>query len=437
MTLTADVARLAANIERINGLIEGDDSATITTQSGAIKPSISKAVADTSASALAAYYQDLLMYNSLTEALVVSDWKNQLIAHCSTLFADTKSEGGNLWLSHYASDASYTESIGEDMYCALLKINPCNLSDISRFTALSRGQTVGDWVQAVDIAPYDPTLIIEENQIQYIMVGQNGGSVTRGYCRRIFNKTTELFADTIEYCQIRYDYSGTTYVEEMTTANLNVMVARVLSLDNVDLGTYPILSGKIVESGGFYWGYLGSLQSSPYGFQGCIIKSADGLTWDYVSAPPLAVRTIWEGALEVVGDVVYLLLKADNRYRIYSYDIVGDTWFEGPQILGQILSRPFLFYYNSKLYAMYNGAPNNVTPWGTVFRSCLAISVIDQTTLAIIDTQKVMTDAGCHYFSMTESKGTLFMSYTEDRRKHDITQMKGNISVTPVRFLNV
>jgi len=46
MALTESLEKLERNIERLDDLIEGDENATITTESGATKPSISKAVHD-------------------------------------------------------------------------------------------------------------------------------------------------------------------------------------------------------------------------------------------------------------------------------------------------------------------------------------------------------------------------------------------------------
>jgi len=374
---------------------------------------------------------------TLKSATVVSDWKNEKLAHCSTVLEDNLSEGGYLWASYYCSETSYTENaLNGDIYCALLRINPCDFSQRDRFVALKFNDVVGSWT-AKGISPYDPTLIIKSTVVQYIMVGnnQNDAFGTR-YCSRNFNKTTLQFDNSIQNLFLRYTFGGTQYTEVMSVTNISVMVDRLSSRTGTDAGTYPIFSGRIDFSGGFYWVYMASLQTNGNGFQGAIMKSSDGITWDFVSMPPLTYLSVWEGALKVIGQKIYVFIKGNNRYNLYLYDITTDTWTVSTELNNQVYSRPFLFYYNSKLYAVYN-SPNNVTTWGTVIRSGVGISVIDQATLAILDTQNIKTDAASHYMSVCEFKGSLFYMFTEDRRKHDITQMKGNISIINMDFLKI
>lgn len=381
--------------------------------------------------------RDRIGADYLKTAVVVSDWKNERIAHCSTIVEDLTDTTGTMWAGYYASATDEVEAIGSNVHCVLLKLNTCDLHSVERFVALEKGQVVGDWKQDTHYSPYDPVLIVNETNIQYLMIGNNVNDSTGvRMCQRIFDKATETFADEIQTLKIKYSHLGTEYIEDMNMSALNAMVDRLHERTGSDLGVYPIFSGRIDKANGYYWVYLGSLQTLGTGFQGCILRSADGIVWEYVSAPDLAYMNVWEGALKVIGQKVYVLIKADNRYRIYYYDLDTGTWFEGPQILYQILSRPFLWHYMGKLYAIYN-APNNVTSWGSVNRSSVAISVVDQETLEIGDTQIMNTDAGCHYFSVCDYKGMPYFMYTEDRRKFDINQMKGNISVTPMWFLNV
>ena len=381
--------------------------------------------------------RDRIGTDYLKTAVVVNDWKNERIAHCSTIMEDLTDASGTMWAGHYASATDEVETIGSNVYCVLLKLNTCDLHDVERFVALEKGQVVGDWKQDTLYSPYDPVLIVNETNIQYLMVANNVNDSTGvRMCQRIFDKATETFADEIQTLKIKYSHLGTEYIEDMNMYALNTMIDRLMGRTGADLGYYPIFSGRIDKANGYYWIYLGSMQTLDTGFQGCILRSVDGIVWEYVSAPDLAYMNVWEGALKVIGQKVYVLIKADNRYRIYHYDLDTGTWFEGPQITGQTMSRPFLWHYMGKLYAIYN-APNNVTSWGSVNRSSVAISVVDQETLEIIDTQIIKTDAGCHYFSACDYKGTPYFMYTEDRKKFNINQMKGNISVTPMWFLNV
>ena len=381
--------------------------------------------------------RDRIGTDYLKTAVVVSDWKNERIAHCSTIVEDLTDTTGTMWAGYYASATDEVETISSNVHCVLLKLNTCDLHSVERFVAMEKGQVVGDWEQDTLYSPYDPVLIVNETNIQYLMVGNNVNDSTGvRMCQRIFDKATETFADEIQTLKIKYSHLGTEYIEDMSMPALNAMVDRLQGRNGSDLGVYPIFSGRIDKANGYYWVYLGSMQTLGTGFQGCILRSVNGVVWEYVSAPDLAYMNVWEGALKVIGQKVYVLIKADNRYRIYYYDLDTGTWFEGPQILYQILSRPFLWHYMGKLYAIYN-APNNITSWGSVNRSSVAISVVDQETLEIIDTQIMKTDAGCHYFSVCDYKGTPYFMYTEDRKKFNINQMKGNISVTPMWFLNV
>lgn len=170
-----------------------------------------------------------------------------------------------------------------------------------------------------------------------------------------------------------------------------------------DIGIMQKLSTR-VENGKTY--YYTGCYCGPFN---CIIKSTDLVHWEFVAAPDFPNDSQWENAVYVKGDKVYYCCRqfpVRNTAFLTYYDLVKKKWQE-PMWVYDTQSRCDFIEWGGALYLIH--APKD--------RYHLAVMKIDQSNLAYsYDVQVALLKAPSFYPYALAYKGSLYMSFTENRR---------------------
>ena len=95
-------------------------------------------------------------------------------------------------------------------------------------------------------------------------------------------------------------------------------------------------------------------------------------------------------------------------------------------------SRPFVFVSDDYVYMLQNIKPRMKTAFDETgaIRSTLQIWKYD-TEMNLIDFYRIRNDASIQYFSIVDSKGRIYICFTEDKQ-HLNFALKGDIAVMPI-----
>ena len=142
----------------------------------------------------------------------------------------------------------------------------------------------------------------------------------------------------------------------------------------------------------------------------CIIKSADLITWEYVSQPNFINDSKWENATYVLGDTVYYFVRqqVENKCSfLTTYDLKTNTWGKVVEI-EDCQSRGDFIYYKDDLYLFH--APIDREHIGII-----KVDTDDVSNSEVVLQAKMHTR--CFYpFVQYYKDGELAMAYTLDRK---------------------
>ena len=169
-----------------------------------------------------------------------------------------------------------------------------------------------------------------------------------------------------------------------------------------DIGIMQKLSSR-AENGVVYY-YTGMY----IGQFNCIIKSADLITWEFVSIPSFENKSQWENAVYIKNDKAFYFCRQqyDTHYAFLTwFDLSTNKW-HSPIYINDGQSRYDFIEYNNKLYLIHS----------PMDRNHLAIMLIDEDNLIRSKDVQVAQVPDYFYPYMQKYKGELYMSFTNSRR---------------------
>ena len=160
-----------------------------------------------------------------------------------------------------------------------------------------------------------------------------------------------------------------------------------------------------VENGVTY--YYSGAYSGDLNF---IIKSADFITWEYVSQPDFINLSKWESAVYVIENKCYYFVRQQDTTNygfLTAYDLEKGTW-DKPVLIEDCQSRSDFIVYNGALYMFH--AP--------IDREHIGIVKIDTDDIAKSEVVLVAKMASSCFYPFVQyfENGELAMSYTVARR---------------------
>ena len=368
--------------------------------------------------------KDVLPFDP-AEAVVISDTDDKM-AHCSTFAGDGK---GNVYFAYYHDPEQTLEAPAMTTITGVLaKAKMNNLRDVTREEFIRAGQTLGNFTQSPERAPYDPNLLIVGDTMMVYFVGCIDGVVTT--CVRRYDLNEGLFDDNVGICTLKYD--GKTVPLDTEHA---FELFREKGLDatfNNDL----LLSGSFVRYKDAWYTSFGNAflkRSCPV-----ILKTTDGLNFEFVMMCPEFLFGCCETSIAIWHDEFYVIMRNSGVERggrgtyIARYDASGKCLTQ-PRYLSEAQSKPAIILHKGKMYIFYTANPFLYTDWGLVSRSRLRIAWIDE-DCNILKSWDITDPYGIHYPYVGEIDGKLWMTFTEDRKQLDINQTRTNISFTEVRL---
>jgi len=362
-------------------------------------------------------------------AAVISD-PSDLIAHCSTFAFDGK---GGVYFAYYKDSQQPKEhSVNLTTYPVLAKTNLASLNDIVRKDIIHSGDTVGSYHHGKR-APYDPNLLFIGKTLMVYFNGYTSGQVT--FCVREYYPETDSFKNDVTVCKLRYkNKKGQLKSVDLNSKNCYSFYDEmgIPAKYHDDL----CISSRFVFHNGEYYAVLANVFSELS--RPIVVKTTDGVNFDVVFVCKEFEYGACEGCLEISGNEYYVAMRnsgcpkdAQGTY-LAKYSETGECLCL-PRMLGKCQSKPAIIEYNKRLYVFYNAYPNLNTEWGNVARSRLRIARIDK-SCNIEKTWDITNDSGIHYPYVGKYGGSLYLSFTEDRKKVDVKQCRSNISFTKVIF---
>jgi len=363
------------------------------------------------------------------QAFVVSD-PSDLIAHCSTFAFDGK---GGVYFAYYKDSQQPKEhSVNLTTYPVLAKTNLASLNQIERKDIIHAGDTVGTYVHG-NRAPYDPNLLFIGDTLMVYFNGYTSDEVT--FCAREYYPDTDSFKNDVTICKLSYkDRKGRNRLVDLNARNCYAFYDEmgIQAKYHNDL----CISSRFVLHDGAYYAVLANVFSELS--KPIVVKTTDGIVFEVVFVCNEFEYGACEGCLEIQGNEFFIAMRnsgcpkeAQGTYLAkYSQD--GECLCL-PRMLGRCQSKPAIIEYNKKMFVFFNAYPNLTTEWGNVARSRLRIVQIDK-QCNIEKTWDVTNDCGIHYPYVGKYCGSLYLSFTEDRKKIDVKQCRSNVSFTKVNF---
>lgn len=316
------------------------------------------------------------------------------MAHVSTFIVDR----GIVYMTYYANTKEHAEDPNNQtarlVYCPVDNPDDKVFLDIQSAGDACGGKTIN--------MVYDTILMRKDEDTLYILwtarVEENYYRFYRPFT--ISTKTLgEVRVNRFKVGEITNDFSA--------SGMRNALAENGIGYKNMysDIGIMQKLSSR-VENGVTYY-YTGAYS----GEFTCIIKSADLVTWEYVSQPDFPTYSEWENATYVIGDQCFYFVrqlgKMANTGFLTVYDLEKKTW-QTPVLIEDCQSRADFIVYEGELYLFH--AP--------IDRDHIGIVKIDTENIA---NSRVLLQAhmhtSCFYpFVQYYEDGELAMSYTVSRK---------------------
>jgi len=343
--------------------------------------------------------KDVIAYPEL--GTIINE-NNDLMAHVSSL-SDDKFDKGTFYCIYYNDKNSVVEHPDNLTSATLVKFNVCTPSVVERFNILSPNQIIGEYIQD-NHGVREPNLYVDENYVYCYVLG------------RVLNNS--------RYVVIKFDKA----TKQITTAT-------EMTVDGFLSGT--TMSGIITFKDGFYYTTIGKYTA---GFSGKIVRSTDLIHWDTFITYPSTLVT--------VGYVMEISICFDNVGNIYSaLRIEGVEGVEGgiyiakcnmngvfeytTRVYGLSYTRPQIIVYKDKVLLFVNSLINLFSSAGEeIARSTMQVYQVDNGVPNLI--KQVPYDCGIHYFSIIEYYSSLYMTFSTDRKKLNLSQSRSSICFMPL-----
>ena len=304
---------------------------------------------------------------------------------------------GMIYMTYYAN--TYTEYENPDYQRARFVYCPADDTENKTFVDI---QAVGDsCYDGVVEKVYDTILMQKDKNTLFILwTAQVSGKYYRLY--RIFTisdgKLGDVQVNRFKVKDTVNDFSNTGIRSAL--AENGIPCKKMYS----DIGIMQKLSSRI-ENGVRYY-YSGAYS----GDFTCIIKSADLITWEYVSQPDFVNNSKWENAVYVRDNKCYYFVRQqdDDKYGFLTYyDLETEKW-EKPVLIEDCQSRSDFIEFDGNLYLFH--AP--------IDREHIGIVKVDTKDIAGSEVLlQANMKSSCFYpFVQYDESNSLCMSYTVDRK---------------------
>jgi hypothetical protein len=339
--------------------------------------------------------------NIFPESSSILSEKDDKMAHVSTILAD-EYEKGTFYGVYYNDKTNTVENPTNTTTSVILaKFDVSNPLVVERFNILSPNGSIGGFTQD-NVGVREPNIFIDETYVYVYALVTVGGAFKYGVIK--FDKVTK------------------------TVVSYNDLL-----LDGL-VTPAATLAGQIIEKDGVYYTGYGEYTS---GFQGKIIRSTDLINWTTLATHPISVGTSHAMEVSIVFDNnnnIYSALRvqhgvvSDRGIYLTKCDILGNFEFT-QKVQNAMETRPMLLNKNGAIFLFVNSIEQIVTELGTVPRSVMLVHYLNGSSLEQI--KRVPFESGIHYFSILNYFGSLYMTFSTDVRKLDVSQVRSSINFLP------
>ncbi len=247
-----------------------------------------------------------------------------------------------IYMTYYAN----TESAAEDPNHQTARLAYCPIDAPDRMTVLDI-QTVGDECGGLRVnLVYDTILARREADTLYILwTAKVGDTYYRLY------RPFSLSSRTLGEVGVNRLRVGDTVNDFSTAGILSGLGANGIGCKRMysDIGIMQKFTSRI-ENGVRYY-YTGAYS----GDMNFLMKSADFITWEYVSQPDFPNWSKWENAVYLLDDRCYYFVRQqdDTRYGFLTYyDLSSGKWAK-PVLIEDCQSRSDFIFYHGELYLFH------------------------------------------------------------------------------------
>lgn len=342
------------------------------------------------------YYEKGAAFAREIEDLFLSDFEKpgDKMAHVSTFLV----AGDTVYMTYYAN----TKEPSEDPKNQTARLVYAPVNDLENKTFLDL-QTTGDKVgdKTIDMV-YDTILMQKDADTLYILwtARTTEENYYRFYCPFTLSTKTlgKIGVNRFRVGDVTNDFSVSGIKSALAAGG--IPCKKMYS----DIGIMQKFSCRVEKGIPYYYSgtYSGDFTA--------IIKSADLITWEYVSQPDFINDSKWENATYVLGDKVYYFVRQQDTNKcgfLTAYDLEKHTW-DTPVEVEDCQSRGDFILYQGRLFLFH--APTD--------REHIGILEVDPRD---ISNTKVVLQArmhsSCFYpFVQYYGDGELAMSYTVARK---------------------
>lgn len=345
---------------------------------------------------------------------IINDFANNKMAHASSLAVND----GTAYVAYYANNVDDNESPSDSnikLYMAHFPI--CDPTKVTTQLLQEADQEFSNYTCG-NRPFYDPKLYWEPGEnLQLFASGYENDNT---YCivKMEYDMDSNQLIDHVDKCQLMTEPMSPqgfkTIYDALYSANINIY------------GCIPVFSSNIRKYSGYYYGVI-SLYPA-HDSQALIVKSTDLINWTIVNRISGSGST--ETALATDNSRIYTLSRGSNSIEIFNIS-------DGSSILTEsqnVVAKPQAFVLNDRIYFAYNTDETVVTSWGTLTRAVMIIEnwIYSSSTLKRIPVMKIRSTTGINYPSFHNYAGTLYMTYTCDRIKMNVNNLRSNIAFTEI-----
>ena len=345
-----------------------------------------------------------------SEGVVFSDMSVDKMAHCSIF----KVVGDEVYFAYYHDTTQVAENpVINTIMPVLAKSQwPVTGEGIEYIDVVRCGETYGDFTQDSTRAPYDPNLLLVGRKLRYYFNGCMNGEVV--YTARTFDIDTQQFEPEAVPCRIAFE--GDTL--QMTSHNLFLIMDR-LGYETKDINDV-VISHRFIKYRGSWYNVVANgftTASKPL-----VIKTDDGLLFDFVFACGELPGGTCEAAFEFKGGEMYLITRNifkdwhQNATYLSKFSMKDGQCLAGPRCITPQTAKSALVKKNGQIYALYNALPDIERNGQSVGRSRLRFARIGS-DCTIADSVDIIGTYGIHYPYTDIVNGKVWMTFSEDRRE--------------------
>ncbi|MCQ2142496.1 MAG: hypothetical protein MJY56_00345 [Bacteroidales bacterium] len=345
-----------------------------------------------------------------SDAVVFSDMTVDKMAHCSIF----KVIGDEVFFAYYHDTTQTLEHPKMPTIMPVLARSPWPVTgeDIEYTDVVRCGESYGSFTQDPNRAPYDPNLLQVGTKLRFYFNGCMGGKVV--YTARTYDLESHEFEPEAVPCRICFE--GDTL--EMTSPNLFSIMER-LGYATKDVNDV-VISHRFIKYNGSWYNVVANgftTASKPL-----VIKTDDGLLFDFVFACAEVPGGTCEAAFEFKGSDMYLITRNifedwhENATYLSKFSMKDGSCLSAPVKLTGQTAKSALINRKGNIYAFYNALPDIEKDGKAVGRSRLRMARIGK-DCELLDSADVIGNYGIHYPYTDLVDGEVWMSFSEDRRE--------------------